>query len=496
MVLEFGRAIAKLADDPLTWRQPIMAAYEATPLNDRNLGMIAGYFAGLAERDANAVEEFKEEAAQLGDIRCRSSTPMREHSITEKDIELVCQALKAGVIPARMMMQWAFGAVLAKLSPNSVTPLFHQLFTMGERGFSVAIELMGMYVHGNAQRLEHLRPQLRQAANYPALRGERHGSHMDEHHFTQMMKWVLAKGSKDADARAIAMTLAKQLAADPDGDGRSLIKSLLPQLMKEFPEIVWPQFGQAIVSDRMKAWRFEHALGDSYSFSDVKQPAILYLPEDTLFAWCHAHPDVGPAFVAAIAPVLTTRDPNATDRQFHPLVSVCWMSLATAKMFCERLTAISTALGGRAHGQTTTHFTKNLFAVWNIIPSEPCAGGPKEFGKILAAKLNQCAMKMKNAMRIGRFRPGSEAASECTEDLRGTPGAAENRAQASDCTVYPVQAEPVLEEAHYQHILNVINNMTLVMERSPTAFQEMGEENIRQHYLVQLNGHFEGAATG
>jgi hypothetical protein len=48
----------------------------------------------------------------------------------------------------------------------------------------------------------------------------------------------------------------------------------------------------------------------------------------------------------------------------------------------------------------------------------------------------------------------------------------------------------VLEEAHYQHILNVINNMTLVMERSPTAFQEMGEENIRQHYLVQLNGHF------
>jgi hypothetical protein len=56
------------------------------------------------------------------------------------------------------------------------------------------------------------------------------------------------------------------------------------------------------------------------SFSDVKQPAILYLSEDTLFAWCHAHPDVGPAFVAAIAPVLTTRSPNAPDRQFHSLV--------------------------------------------------------------------------------------------------------------------------------------------------------------------------------
>jgi hypothetical protein len=60
----------------------------------------------------------------------------------------------------------------------------------------------------------------------------------------------------------------------------------------------------------------------------------------------------------------------------------------------------------------------------------------------------------------------------------------------------PFKPEPVLDEANYKHILNVIDNMTVVMERSPTAFAEMGEEDIRQHYLVQLNGHFEGAATG
>jgi hypothetical protein len=60
----------------------------------------------------------------------------------------------------------------------------------------------------------------------------------------------------------------------------------------------------------------------------------------------------------------------------------------------------------------------------------------------------------------------------------------------------PYKPEPVLEEIHYQHIIKVIENMALVMERSPTAFAEMGEEGIRQHFLVQLNGHFEGAATG
>ena len=33
------------------------------------------------------------------------------------------------------------------------------------------------------------------------------------------------------------------------------------------------------------------------------------------------------------------------------------------------------------------------------------------------------------------------------------------------------------------------------MERSPYAFKAMNEENLRQHFLVQLNGQFEGNAT-
>jgi hypothetical protein len=38
--------------------------------------------------------------------------------------------------------------------------------------------------------------------------------------------------------------------------------------------------------------------------------------------------------------------------------------------------------------------------------------------------------------------------------------------------------------------------MALVMERSPSAFAEMDEENLRMHFLVPLNGAFEGDATG
>lgn len=63
-------------------------------------------------------------------------------------------------------------------------------------------------------------------------------------------------------------------------------------------------------------------------------------------------------------------------------------------------------------------------------------------------------------------------------------------------TEAPFQPEPSLPDAEYMHILAIMQNMVLVMERSPHAFAEMGEEDLRQHFLVQLNGQYEGQATG
>jgi len=56
--------------------------------------------------------------------------------------------------------------------------------------------------------------------------------------------------------------------------------------------------------------------------------------------------------------------------------------------------------------------------------------------------------------------------------------------------------EPILEEAEYQHILDVIEDMERVMERSPKAFHDIDEEALRTLFLVPLNSHYEGQATG
>ena len=50
-------------------------------------------------------------------------------------------------------------------------------------------------------------------------------------------------------------------------------------------------------------------------------------------------------------------------------------------------------------------------------------------------------------------------------------------------------------ENHYEHILQIIENMARSMEQNPSVFSKMNEESLRSCFLVQLNGHYGGQAT-
>ncbi len=56
--------------------------------------------------------------------------------------------------------------------------------------------------------------------------------------------------------------------------------------------------------------------------------------------------------------------------------------------------------------------------------------------------------------------------------------------------------EPLLSNDEYNYILTVIDRLAINIERSPNTFIRMTEEQIRDMILVNLNGHYEGGATG
>ena len=80
-------------------------------------------------------------------------------------------------------------------------------------------------------------------------------------------------------------------------------QSILPILLSRFSGIAWPLIGSAIIS----------AKGDYiYGFP------LLSLPENTLFAWCHAHPEHAPAFAARHVPFLDSGESGALS--VHPVM--------------------------------------------------------------------------------------------------------------------------------------------------------------------------------
>lgn len=58
------------------------------------------------------------------------------------------------------------------------------------------------------------------------------------------------------------------------------------------------------------------------------------------------------------------------------------------------------------------------------------------------------------------------------------------------------ETEPFLSNEIYEHILSVLSSVSLSMERSPSAFRYLDEEDLRWWFVVALNGHYEGGATG
>lgn len=312
----FGAALAAKADDKLFWLWVIMKAYRAAPVGNQNPDLLTSYMAELAKTKPRLVETFKRRAIKVPTFARIVPLLSFKMGIPAADILLVCEGLKSGTVPPNALYTWTFGGRLAKREPAEVAPLFSSMFSAPDQS-GLGYDLIGMYTHGRKERLEQLRPQLREAAGTAFAKSS---NNMNDHHFVELMTWLLSKGRGDSDARAVALSLTRQLLERVDGGSLSnerRIKPLLPLLLKEFPEIVWPLIGNAITSNPKAAWRFQHALGKGYSFGRrAGITPIQELSEDTLLAWCHANPEVAPAFLIRILPLLT----NGQNTENGPII--------------------------------------------------------------------------------------------------------------------------------------------------------------------------------
>ena len=305
MAAHFGRHIAPRVDSPSRWLVLICESIIHTPEDQRDFGLLAGFLRGV--EDPTFVSDAKAAMARTAELAAGLPLVCSTLGLVATDIDLAIQAIEEGLLPAQRLSQWTLGGALSALAPEDVAPLFDVLLDLGPETLKTAVELVGMYAHGNPDQLERLREQIHTIIECAAKHGLTLCDTMGDHLLQTIIEWLLAKGRADADARRAALSLTRALTTCEVGhQAEHLVTSLLRILLADFPEIVWPLLGHAIVrSDAAGTWKLQHLLEGRQSIGDGDQrPPLLSLPTDTLFAWCEAHPDVAPAFVAEIIPFL------------------------------------------------------------------------------------------------------------------------------------------------------------------------------------------------
>ena len=318
MTYVLGQAISRSCGSPLAWLEPISQAVSGIPEPERNFELLTGYVAGIGERQPAFPGTYKEELIGSPELSPAFPIISARLGITPSDIELAVRALEEGALEPRQLGIWSYGSVLSNVSAPTFGTLIDAILDHSPEGFPVAVEMMGLNTFSDKEKLEGLRSQILKLAELVPSRLVTPDQVMTEHHFKEVIEWVLDKGRQDGDARAVALILAKHFVDSKTYRESRLIEQVVPTLLRDFPEIAWPLISQAIVSGGTSALHVRIMMGDSYSFSHEPSSMILNLPADVLSAWCLADPDHCPAFAGAILPFLTTRDPQPIERAIHP----------------------------------------------------------------------------------------------------------------------------------------------------------------------------------
>ena len=318
---DFGSALAELAESPFEWYEPITEALLATPEGERDYGLLIGYVTSFVTASPDAGQGLKQTIAATPGLAPAFPRICLHLGITTSDIANAVEAFESGLVRPFHLGQWTMGGQLAKLPADSVAPLLDAMLERDAESCSVALELMTMYSHDGKDRLEGLRPQIRLALNSTTKWGlnGRVGEWIGN--FDDVLLWLLKKGREDEDARAVALELSKALVSSDRFDEMPRSRELMSALLSGFPEIAWPIIGEAVLSSPTKAFTLKFILGDGLSIDHRHQPVILSLPEETLFAWCHANPNSAPIFAAEALPFLTDYDVGSPDTRLHPVMS-------------------------------------------------------------------------------------------------------------------------------------------------------------------------------
>jgi hypothetical protein len=191
------------------------------------------------------------------------------------------------------------------LSPNSANALSYG----SVKASWAALNVIYMYCFSNKDSINELRDQLKHLVTAVPLHKGQEQIATDTHHWYDMAEKLLKERDEE-----LAVALTNQLISASEygfdyGDIWSYTKPLLLSLMRDYGDVIWPIFGEAIVrAEGMNKYWLQQLLDRETSLVGNVPSVLSVIPVESVMEWCFKQPDLGPVFVARCLNVIETVD--------------------------------------------------------------------------------------------------------------------------------------------------------------------------------------------
>ena len=344
---ELGESIANRAPSPLDWLDPIIEAVEDAPEAQRNHDLFVGFVAGLTDRHRAEADAVKQRVIDSPGLAPAFPEICRRIGLAARDVAQGVEGLARGTIPSSAFISWTRPETLDPLPRTAVVQLLDVLLDHDATSFAIGVNTLWLMLRNEDRdgkdtpepglRIADFRPQVLamalnagrwSARDFKAATGTtvpRVSPGMTEWYFTRIVLHMLRKGREDDHAREMALAFSTALVQrHQDGwlelYGKTL-RPVLRELLSGFPGIAWQLIGGTIVSSPRFARLMALSLGERFVCDRGVDPPILALAEETLLAWCHANPDLAPAFAAKCLPILSAAGSDPDHHHLHPVMS-------------------------------------------------------------------------------------------------------------------------------------------------------------------------------
>ena len=270
-----------------------------------NLSFILGLYSGIFEKDSGEWQLNIDKLLSDAKLSFIYPDAIKTGLINNDHLNTLLFLIKEGVLQSDSVRTLSYGSVTNNLAPEIMVAFCLSLAEVDDKATWVALDIIYMYCFGNKDSFGLIREEIKQLILKISLGKNSEKKSTEGHQWHEVASKLLSVRDEE-----FAISLTRQLISDCKygfvySDLWHYVRPLLVDLMRDYSEVIWPIYGDAVLIARgVERYWLQNLLEPDHGSSKINSSVLSEVAISSVIAWCKDNPDIGPNFVAGCIDVV------------------------------------------------------------------------------------------------------------------------------------------------------------------------------------------------